>query len=123
MALKVMLVIMLVYRLAFVILTGNSRVTLDVPVIIQLKDPMNLRILTCSITPYYDKLDTFHASFLNAEIRRSVVKSLAKELSRHLKILNSDSPVSFVLKINEPSLFLTFRWLLCKCKLFFLIFP
>ena len=118
MALKVMLVIMLVYRLAFVILTGNSSMT-DVCVILRLKGSMNRRVLTCSITPYYDKLDTFHASFLNAEIRRSVVKSLAKELSRHIKILNSDSPVSFVLKINEPSLFLTFRWLLCKCKLFF----
>ena len=122
MALKMMLVIILVYPLAFVSLTGNSRVTLDVLVILESKGSMNPRILTCSIVnglAYYDKLDTFHTNFLNAEIRRSVVKSLAKELSRHIKILNSDSPVSFVLKINEPSLFLTFRWLLCKCKLFF----
>ena len=124
MALKMMLVIILVYPLAFVSLTGNSRVTLDVLVILESKGSMNPRILTCSIVnglTYYDKLDTFHTNFLNAEIRRSVEfgKRLGKELFKNLKKSNSDSSVSFVLKINGPSLFSTFRWLFCKCKLLF----
>ena len=60
MARIMMLVIMLVYPLAFVILTGNSSMT-DVCVILRLKGSMNRRVLTCSISDrltYNDKLDT-----------------------------------------------------------------